>query len=127
MVSQKDTLNSLFAIFCTHNVNRPYVHALRYAIAIANFVDDKEKIKKLEYIRDNTDEEVKIPYANLEFWYLRDYSRSASKTFFYDDEEFSLATVIEYLNKAYIEITRIVSEIAKKQNMVIPFNMEMYG
>lgn len=126
MVSKKDTLNSLFAIFCTHNVNRPYVHALRYAIAIANFVNDTTKLKQLIYIQDKTDKDIQIPYAVLEFWYLRDYSRQASKTFFYNDDEISLATVIEYLNKAYIEITRIVSEIAKENNMIIPFNMEVY-
>jgi hypothetical protein len=104
-----------------------YSKSLNLCTTLCRLLNRKEDLKTLNYIRENTTSRVKIPLHILEYIYDRDRFRTLDTEYEIEDNEITLGEIITELNKAYTEITIILSRIAKEREIDIMLpNIEAY-
>jgi len=86
---------------------------------------DQEILEKLNYIKDNTHDKLKIPLSVAELIILTNYSRQIGKTIEFKDNdgktrEFALWMIIRYAKESYFELAKYVVKVAKKYSLDIP-------
>lgn len=96
-----------------------YSKSLNLCLVLCRLLNRQEDIKKLEYIRENTTKDIMIPLHILEYIYDRDKFRPLDTEYEIEDREVTLGEIVTELNKAYTEITTILSIIAKEREIDI--------
>lgn len=101
--------------------------SLTLAITIAEMENRTTDLKKLYWIYDNTTESMGISLPILEDLYEKSYNRSKMKTYSLYGKEIPLHLIIKALSDAYIQITIIVTKIAKDMNVELDFDFSRYN
>jgi len=99
--------------------------AICYCLIVSEDEPDKEILKDLDFIRDNTHEKLKIPLSISELIILTNYGRNIGKLIeFRNNEgmvkEFTMWELIKYSKESYFRLAMHVVKIAKKYSLDIP-------
>lgn len=87
---------------------------------------DKDMIKRLTFVKDNTHEKLLIPLSTTELIILTNIGqRNFGKTIEFKDNngktrDLPLYIIIRYAKESYFELARSVVKIAKKYSLDIP-------
>lgn len=107
--------------------NKMYSKSLSLALTIASMQEDTGELKRLNWIYENTTQNMKIPLPILEDLMEKSYIRTPKmKVYSIFGKEIKFHEIIKALSDAYIEITISVTRIAKELNVDIPFDMSAY-
>ncbi len=107
-----------------------YSKSLSLALTLAEINDEHEFKKRLKFIYNNTSEKMRIPLPILENIIDKQYvlKKGVSKMQRQriNGRIIENHKIIKALSDSYIEITTIVTKIAKGLNVDIPFDMSKY-
>lgn len=107
-----------------------YSKSISLAMALAESNEKSRELAKLKYIYDNTTDWMKVPMPILEHMidkqYLRKISVPKMKRERINGRIIPHYKIIKALSDAYIEITMVVTKIAKDLNIEIEFDMSKY-
>ena len=110
--------------------NKMFLKSLTYAMQIARHSGNKKEQQKLKYIYENTAEWVQVPLPIFEDWYENARLRikpKKMKPYSYGNKEFKLHEIITALSDAFLEINATVTDIAKRINIELEFDLSKYG
>ena len=109
--------------------NKMWSKSLTYALSIANLDGNKKEQEQLKYVYENTTNWIGVPLPIIEDFYENSRLRKVSKMKPYTIgvKEFYLHEIITGLSDAFIEMNRIVTQICKRANIDLVFDLGKYG
>jgi len=107
-----------------------YSKSLSLALSLAEVNDETRHLNRLKFIYANTTEKIRIPLPILEsiidkqYMFKKQLPKMQKQRI--NNQLIPNHKIIKALADAYVEITTIVTKIAKGLNVDIPFDMNRY-
>ena len=83
---------------------------------------DKKTLTRLEWIKENTHEKVKVALPIVELAVFRNLDKGLNKEIEIGNKSYSLVNLYKYLNEVSHELVNLTIAISKKYNVDIPMN-----
>ena len=107
---------------------KKWTTSVNLAISITKLHGNKKEISELKHIYHNTNTILEIPLAILEDIYQRSHeTHSKMKSYRIGKKEVHLHEIISALSDSHVKTTGIVTQICKRLNVDIPFDLSKYG
>lgn len=100
-----------------------------YCLITAEENPDQEIIDRLNFIKENTHEKVRLPLSTTEMAILSNLGSNIGKVIEFKDNdgrdrEYALHTLIKYAKESYFELATFVVKIGKKYSLDIPMRTQ---